>query len=149
MFQKQSSKNHRMRSAETPDAHHPEDQIINKTFDKTKEKVYFSRSLRLPDASINEKMGGYRRLQPAACFGGTVANGPISDTERLCWQKACVCCGLHKQPAVEPLHGGAWQANAVWVSVYRFVRGSSSCRCREIAVIYRISTCVSGLARSG
>ena len=77
-----------MRSAETPDAHHPEDQIINKTFDKTKEKVYFSRSLRLPDASINEKMGGYRRLQPAACFGGTVANGPISDTERLCWQKS-------------------------------------------------------------
>jgi hypothetical protein len=41
MFPKQSSKNRHVRSPETLGAHNPEGQIINKTFDKTKEKIYF------------------------------------------------------------------------------------------------------------
>lgn len=41
MFPKQSSKNRHVRSPEMLGAHNPEGQIINKTFDKTKEKIYF------------------------------------------------------------------------------------------------------------
>jgi hypothetical protein len=41
MFPKQSSKNLRVHSAETLDVHRAQAQIVNKTFGKTKEKVYF------------------------------------------------------------------------------------------------------------
>jgi hypothetical protein len=41
MFPKQTSKNRHVRSPEMLGANNPEGQIINKTFGKTKKKVYF------------------------------------------------------------------------------------------------------------
>jgi hypothetical protein len=68
MFRKHHPKNRHVHSQETLGAHHPEGQIINKTFDKTKEKFYFYPSLRVPDASIDEKIGEYQHLQRCAYF---------------------------------------------------------------------------------
>lgn len=74
MFPKQSSKNRHVRSPETHGAHNPEAQIINKRFDKTKEKICFQPSLMVLRAPINEKSAGRRHLSRRFCMGGAVRN---------------------------------------------------------------------------
>ena len=60
MFPKQSSKNRHVRGPEMHGAHNPEAQIINKSFDKTKEKICFELSSRVCRASIEVKSAGHR-----------------------------------------------------------------------------------------